>query len=132
MLKEFRAFVLRGNVVDLAVGIVIGAAFTAVVTVFTAEMLAPLIALIGGGGDFSKLDFAVGGSDFDYGLVLNAILAFLLTAAAVFILVVKPLNELMERFKTEPEVQQPTKTCGQCLSSIPEGARRCAFCTSEQ
>lgn len=132
MLKEFRSFVLRGNVVDLAVGIVIGAAFVAVVTAFTTEILTPLIALIGGGGDFAKLDFAIGGSDFNYGVVLNAIVAFLLTAAVVFFLVVKPLNRLMERFKTEPEVHEQTKTCPQCLSKISEAARRCAFCTSEQ
>lgn len=132
MLKEFRAFVLRGNVVDLAVGIVIGAAFVAVVTAFTTEMLTPLIALVGGGGDFSALDFGIGDSDFNYGVVLNAILAFLLTAAVVFFFVVRPLNRLMERYKTEPEVETPTKSCSQCLSSIPAAARRCAFCTSEQ
>lgn len=132
MLKEFRAFVLRGNVVDLAVGIVIGAAFVAVVTAFTTQMLTPLIALIGGGGDFSKLDFGIGDSDFNYGVVLDAILAFLLTAAVVFFFVVRPLNRLMDRYKTEPEVETPTKDCSQCLSSIPAAARRCAFCTSEQ
>ena len=132
MLKDFRSFILRGNVVDLAVGIVIGAAFVAVVTAFTEEMLTPLIALVGGGGDFAKLDFSIAGSDFDYGIVLNAILAFILTAAVVFFLVVKPLNRLMERFKTEPEVEQTTKECSQCLSKIPAPARRCAFCTSEQ
>ena len=132
MLKEFRSFVLRGNVVDLAVGIVIGAAFVSVVTAFTTEILTPLIALVGGGGDFANLDFSVGGSDFDYGVVLNALVGFLLTAAVVFFLVVKPLNKLMERFKTEPEVQQQTKSCPHCLSNIPEAARRCAFCTSEQ
>jgi large conductance mechanosensitive channel len=132
MLKEFRAFILRGNVVDLAVGIVIGAAFTAVVATFTSEMLTPLIALLGGGGDFAKLDFAIGDSDFNYGMVLNAIVAFLLTAAVVFFFVVKPLNRLMERYKTEPEVEAPTKSCSQCLSNIPAAARRCAFCTSEQ
>lgn len=132
MLKEFRAFILRGNVVDLAVGIVIGVAFVAVVTAFTTEMLTPLIALLGGGGDFANLDFNIGDSEFNYGVVLNAIVAFLLVAAVVFFLVVRPLNKLMERYKTEPEVQQPTKSCAHCLSNIPEGASRCAFCTSPQ
>ena len=132
MLKDFRAFILRGNVVDLAVGIVIGAAFGTVIATFTSEMLTPLIALFGGGGDFSKLDFGIGSSDFNYGLVLEAIIGFLLVAAAVFFFVVKPLNKLMDRFKTEPEVETPTKSCSQCLSNIPAAARRCAFCTSEQ
>ena len=132
MFKEFRAFVLRGNVVDLAVGIVIGVAFAALITAFTTNLLTPLIALVGGGGDFSSLKFSIGDSVFTYGLFLNALIAFLITAAAIFFFVVRPLNKLMERFKTEPDVEEPTKTCGQCLSSIPAGARRCAFCTSEQ
>jgi large conductance mechanosensitive channel len=132
--KEFKTFLLRGNVVDLAVGIVIGAAFGAVVTAFVAGFLTPLIALAAGKADLSKLVFTVGsnpGTDFPYGLFLNALISFLLIAAAVFFLVIKPINALMARRKTEPEVEATTRECPECLSSIPVGARRCAFCTAE-
>jgi len=131
MLKEFRAFVLRGNVVDLAVAVVIGAAFGAVVASLVTDVLTPIIA-IPGKSDFSELSVTISGSTIAYGRFLNALIAFLTVAAAVFFFVVKPLNALMARHKTEPEVESRTKECSQCLSSIPSGALRCAFCTSPQ
>ncbi len=130
MLKDFKTFVLRGNVVDLAVGVVIGAAFAAVVTSFVDNILTPIIA-IPGSADFSELDIEVSGSNIQYGLFLNAVIAFLLIAAAVFFIVVRPVNALMARRKTEPDVDAPTKDCPSCLSAIPAGARVCAFCTRD-
>lgn len=131
MLKEFKAFLLRGNVVDLAVAVVIGAAFGAVITSFVTNLLTPLVA-IPGTTDFSDLKFSIGGGTFNYGVFLNDLIAFVLIASAVFFFVVKPINALMARHKTEPEVESTTKDCPECLSSIPSGARRCAFCTSSQ
>ena len=131
MLKEFRDFVLRGNVVELAVAVVIGAAFGAVVTSFVASFITPLIAAIGGQPDFSALDFTINGSKFTYGAFFNALLSFLIIAAVVFFFVVRPLNKLMARFKTEAPVDKPTHPCQYCLSEIPVSAKRCAFCTSE-
>jgi large conductance mechanosensitive channel len=131
MLKEFKSFVLRGNVVDLAVGIVIGAAFVAVVNSFVGNLLTPLLA-IPGEVDFSRLDFTIGGGKFRYGRFLNDVIAFLLIAAAVFFFVVRPINTLMERRKTSRDVESESKECQECLSNIPRGARRCAFCTAPQ
>jgi large conductance mechanosensitive channel len=131
MLKEFKEFLLRGNVIDLAVGIVIGAAFGVLVTTFTESMISPLIGLITGGTDLGRYTFSVSDATFSYGDVLQAMIIFVLTAAAVFFFVVKPVNKLMNLRKTEPEVGSPTKECPECLSSIPANARRCAFCTSE-
>lgn len=130
MIKEFREFILRGNVVDLAVAVVIGAAFGTVVTSLVENLLTPLIA-IPGEADFSELAFTVNGSTFGYGLFLNALIAFVMIAAAVFFFVVKPLNSVMSRLKTEPPVEATTRDCPECLSSIPVAARRCAFCTAE-
>lgn len=131
MIKDFRDFILRGNVVDLAVGVVIGAAFGAVVTALVADLITPVIGAIGGTPDFSALDFEINGSTFKYGHFINAVIAFLLIAAAVFFLVVRPVNMLMDRFKSEHDVDTPTHPCPQCLSQIPVPARRCAFCTAE-
>jgi large conductance mechanosensitive channel len=131
MLKEFRSFILRGNVVDLAVGIVIGAAFAAVVTAFVDNLLMPLIGSVVS-FDFSREAATINGVKFAWGLFVNALIAFLLIAAAVFFLVVKPVNKLMERYKTQPDVESPTKACTECLSDIPAAAKRCAFCTSPQ
>jgi large conductance mechanosensitive channel len=131
MLKDFRDFVLRGNVVDLAVAVVIGAAFGAVVTAFVASFITPLIAAIGGKPDFSSLAFTINGSRFTYGAFFNALLSFLIIAAVVFFFVVKPLNALMARYKPEPPLDRVTRECPECLSDIPEHARRCAFCTAE-
>lgn len=131
MLKEFREFLLRGNVVDLAVAVVIGAAFGAVVTALVEDFVTPLIAAIGGQPDFSALDFTINESTFRYGHFINQLLSFLIIAAVVFFLVVMPVNELMRRMKTEPPVDPTTRACPYCLSSIPVAASRCAFCTSE-
>lgn len=133
MLKEFRAFVLRGNVIDLAVGVVIGVAFGAVITSLVENVLTPIIAIPGDTPDLSGWTWTVGddpgASVIRYGVFLNAVISFLLIAAAVFFLVVRPVNKLMERFKTEPGVATPTKQCPECLSNIPVEARRCAFCS---
>lgn len=131
MLKDFKAFLLRGSVVDLAVAVVIGAAFGAVVASFVSNLLTPLIA-IPGTTDFSALKFTIGGGEFRYGQFLNDLLAFILVSAAVFFFVLKPVNVLMARRKTEPDVEATTKGCPECLSNIPSGARRCAFCTAAQ
>jgi large conductance mechanosensitive channel len=128
----FQKFLLRGNVVDLAVAVVIGAAFGAVVTAFVGAFITPLIGVFSGAaGDFSDRTFTVSDTVFPYGRFVQAALSFVIVATVVYFLVVKPVQRLMDRFRTEPEPNAPTKTCSECLSSIPEGARRCAFCTSE-
>lgn len=129
--SEFRAFVLRGNVVDLAVAVVIGAAFGAVVTSLVENFITPLIGAIGGQPDFSGLSFTINNSVFNYGLVLNALISFLIVALVIFFFVVKPVNVLMARFKPTDEEPAPIKECPHCLSSIPAAASRCAFCTSD-
>jgi large conductance mechanosensitive channel len=131
MLREFRAFILRGNLVDLAVAVVIGTAFTAVVNAIVKDLITPLIAAIGGKANFGNLAFTVNGSRFAYGDFLNALLTFLVVAAVVFFLVIKPVNALLDALRTEPEVESPTRSCPECLSQIPRAASRCAFCTSE-
>ncbi|HET7171939.1 MAG TPA: large conductance mechanosensitive channel protein MscL [Gaiellales bacterium] len=129
MLREFKAFLLRGNVVDLAVAIVIGIAFGAVVTALVADIITPLIAAIFGSHDFSALKFTINNSTFLYGAFINAVVAFVLIAAAVFFLVVKPMNALQaRRTKDEPATTRP---CPECLSEIPRAARRCSYCTAE-
>jgi len=128
MFKGFREFVLRGNVVDLAVGVVMGAAFGAVVTAFVKDLLTPLIAAIVGKPDFGGFAFEVNGSKFLYGDFLNAIISFLLIAIAVYYFVVLPVNTLMKRFHEEPPAV--TKSCPECKSTIAIDAHRCAFCTS--
>ena len=128
MMKGFRDFVLRGNVVDLAVGVVIGAAFGAVVTAFVKDLLTPLIAAVAGKPDFSAFYGEVHGAKFLYGDFLNALISFLLIAAAVYYFVVLPVNALMARFhREEPAAKMQ---CPQCLSDIPIGAHKCAFCAS--
>jgi large conductance mechanosensitive channel len=129
--KDFRDFILRGNVVDLAVGIVIGAAFGTLVAALVADLITPVVGVIGGEPDFSALSFTINGSTFRYGHFINALIAFLLIAAAVFFFVVRPVNALMRRYKTEPDVDMPTHDCPECLSAIPVAARRCAFCTAQ-
>jgi len=128
MLKEFRDFVMRGNVVDLAVAVVIGAAFGAVVTAFVAGFLTPLIGAIGGLPDFSKESFEVNGSVFKWGAFVNALIAFSLISAVVFFAVVRPMKTLQDRLGTGQQHDKPVQTCGECLSDIPAAARRCAFC----
>ena len=130
MLKDFKAFLLRGNVVDLAVAVVVGAAFGAVVTSLVTDLITPIIA-IPGKTDFSKLDFAIRTSTFTYGRFLNALVSFVSVSAAVFFFVVRPVNALMARRKTEPDIESTTKDCRHCLSSIPSAATVCAFCTRD-
>jgi large conductance mechanosensitive channel len=131
LLKEFRTFVLRRNLVDLAVGIVIGIAFAALVTALVTDLITPIIAAIAGKHDFSSLPFTIHKSRFLYGDFINAVIAFLSIAAAVFFFVVKPVNGLMARQKTEPPVDETVRQCPECLSDIPRAARRCAFCTTQ-
>ncbi len=130
MLKDFKAFVLRGNVVDLAIAVVIGAAFGAVVQAFVKDLLTPLVS-IPGKANFQSLKFTIRHSVFAYGDFLNVLIAFATIAAAVFFLVVRPINVLMERRRTEPDVESETRECPECLSNIPRAAKRCAFCTAE-
>ena len=129
--SEFKQFVLRGNVVDLAVGIVIGAAFVAVVEAAVEDLLTPLIAAIFGQPDFSRLTFEVGGSVFRYGHFLNALLSFVIVALVVFFFVVKPMNTLASLSQRRESPDPSTRKCPECRSEIPIDARRCAFCTSE-
>jgi large conductance mechanosensitive channel len=129
-LRDFKAFILRGNVIDLAIGVAIGAAFGAVITSFTANLLTPLLAIPGDKASFSDLNFKVSGSVFRYGAVIDALISFVLVAAVLFFLVVRPVNKLMERRRTEPDVESKTRDCPECLSAIPVGAKRCAFCTA--
>jgi large conductance mechanosensitive channel len=131
-MSGFKNFILRGNVVDLAVGIVIGAAFGAVVSGFVRAFLTPLVGLATGAtGDFSQKGFTISGTSFPYGVFIQAVVSFVLIAAAVYFFVVVPVNRLMEHRKTEPDVASTTRECPECLSSIPLAARRCAFCTAE-
>lgn len=130
-MKGFKQFLLRGNVVDLAVGVVIGAAFGAVVTAFVKDLLTPLIAALVKQPDFSTMTFTVNGSKFLYGEFINALLSFLLIAGAVYYFVVLPVNALVARSRRAEKPADPTtKKCPECLSEIPLDARRCAFCTS--
>jgi large conductance mechanosensitive channel len=130
-MKGFKEFILRGNVMDLAVAVVIGAAFTAVVTALVKDLLTPLIAAIAGAPDFSGIAFTVNGSKLLIGDFLNAVIAFLMLATVVYFFVVLPMNTLMARLKRGEVAPDPTtKKCPECLSEIPIKARRCAFCTS--
>ena len=131
MLKDFKAFILRGNVIDLAVGVAIGAAFTAVIASFTKNLLTPLLAIPGDSASFAGLHFTISGSRFGYGAVIDSIVSFLIIAAVLFFFVVRPVNTLMARRKTEPDVEATVRDCPECLSSIPVAASRCAFCTAE-
>lgn len=129
MLSGFKQFILRGSVVDLAVGVVVGAAFGAVVTAFTKDLLTPLIAAVVGKPDFSAIHFTINGTLFPVGDFINAAVSFLLVAAAVYFFVVTPLNALITRVRKAPAPADPTtKKCPECLSEIPIDARRCAHC----
>ena len=131
-MKGFREFILRGNVVDLAIAVVIGAAFGSVVTALVEDLITPLIAAIGGQPDFSAITFTINNSQFLIGHFINALLSFLIIAAVVYFFVVLPVNKLMERFKPAPPPPvETTRECPYCKSSIPKTATRCAFCTSE-
>ncbi len=129
--NEFKQFLLRGNVVDLAIAVVIGAAFGDVVTALVADLVTPLIAAIGGQPDFSALSFTINGSTFSYGHFLNTIIAFVMIAAVIFFFVIKPINVLISRATQEPPPDPATKQCEYCFSIVPIQATRCAHCTSE-
>jgi large conductance mechanosensitive channel len=131
MLTEYRQFILRGNVVDLAVAVVIGAAFGAVITSLVTNILTPIVAAIFGQPDFSALSFTLNGSEVLYGAFLNSVIGFLIIVTAIFFLVVKPINAAMNRMRTEPTPDPLTGKCPFCLSEIQVGATRCAFCTQE-
>ena len=131
MFKGFRQFMLRGNVIDLAVAVIIGGAFGAVVTALVKDLLTPLIAAIAGKPDFSGIVVTVNGTPLLVGDFLNALLSFFLIAAAVYFFVVAPINALMARIRRGEVAADPTtRKCGECLSEVPIAARRCAFCTS--
>ncbi|MGH9503389.1 MAG: large conductance mechanosensitive channel protein MscL [Terriglobales bacterium] len=130
MLSGFKQFILRGSVVDLAVGVVIGAAFGSVVTAFTKDLLTPFIAALVGKPDFSAISFTIRGTPFPVGDFINALVSFLLVATAVYFFVVTPINALIARMRKAPVPADPTtKKCPECLSEIPIDARRCGFCT---
>jgi large conductance mechanosensitive channel len=130
-MQGFKTFLLRGNVVDLAVAVVIGAAFGAVVTALVRDLITPIIGLIVTKQNFSSLYFTINKSQFRYGDFINYLITFISVAAAVFFFVVQPVNVLMHR-RTQPDVESETHPCTECLSAIPREARRCAFCTSPQ
>jgi len=128
-MKGFKQFLLRGNVVDMAVGIVIGAAFGTVVTGFVKGLLTPFIAALVKQPDFSALTFTINGSKFLYGDFINALVSFVIVAGAVYFFVVLPMNTLIAKIKNEPPAVPTTRKCPECLSEIPINARRCAFCS---
>jgi large conductance mechanosensitive channel len=130
MLKGFRDFILRGNVVDLAVAVVIGAAFTAVVQAVVKGIVTPLIGAIIGKPSFDDLTFTIHHSEFLYGSVINALITFVAVAAVVYFFVVQPMNIVQDRLKPGKPVDEPTRACPECLSDIPRKASRCAFCTA--
>ena len=132
MVRGFKDFILRGNVVDLAVAVVIGVAFGAVVTALVKDLITPIISLIFGNHDFSSLTFTINGSVFRYGDFLNALIAFVCIAAAVYFFVVVPVNAMLERRRRGQDDDSDTHPCTECLSEIPREARRCAFCGSPQ
>ncbi len=129
MLKEFKQFLLRGNVVDLAVGVVVGAAFGTIVSALVSDILTPFIGAVAKVPDFSDLSFTLNGSVFMYGHFLNALISFILVAGAVFFFVVKPMNMLVNQSKKGPPADPTTKKCKECLSEIPILANRCSHCT---
>ena len=131
MLKGFKQFLMRGNVVDLAVAVVVGAAFGAVVAALVKDLITPLIAAIVGKPDFSAIAFTINGSRFMVGDFINALVSFVLVAAAVYFFVVVPVNAIVARRRRGEAPPDPTtRKCPECLSDVPIAARRCAFCTS--
>lgn len=137
MLKKtvlgFKQFIFKGNAVDLAVGIIIGASFTAVVNALVKDLITPFIAAIGGQPDFSKMSFTINNSKFLIGDFINVLIAFFINAAVIYFLIVTPMTRFMQSMQKDKNTLDPTtKKCTECLSEIPLGARRCAFCTSTQ
>ena len=131
-MRGFRAFLLRGNVVDLAIAVVIGVAFGLVVTAFVKDLVTPLVAALFGKPDFGALTFTINNSKFLYGDFINAVVSFIIVAAVIYFFVVAPYTALLARSRKEPPADPTTKKCTECESEIPIGARRCAFCTSPQ
>ena len=131
MLEEFRKFALRGNAVDLAIGVIIGAAFSRIVDTIVKGVITPLLAIPGDTPSLAEKYLTIGGAEFRFGAVLDEVVNFLILAAVLFFLIVRPANALMARRKTEPDVASTTRDCPYCLSSIPVAARRCAFCTAD-
>jgi large conductance mechanosensitive channel len=131
MIREFKQFLMRGNVIDLAIAVVIGVAFAAVVNSAVNDLIMPVIALIFGKPDFSALTFTINDAVFRYGAFITALVNFVLVAAAIFFFVVKPINAMMSRSRQEPPADPTNTKCAFCLSEVPIGATRCAFCTSE-
>ncbi len=139
ILEEFKTFLIRGNILDLAVAVVVGAAFNNVVTALVKDIITPLIGAVGAKGNFSGLEFTVRNSTFMYGDFINAILTFLINAAAIFFLVVKPANAILARIKKKEDKESEKgkkdeleeRECPECLSLIPSQAKRCKFCTAE-
>ena len=129
-MKGFREFVLRGNVIELAVAVIIGAAFTAIVQSFVKDLLTPLLGAFGGTPDFSGVYFEINRSRFMIGNFINNVISFLIIAAVVYFLVVVPYTRMMERLKPSPAPVAKTRTCPECASKIPVEAKRCAFCTA--
>ena len=129
-MSGFKKFLLRGNLVELAVAFVISLAFAALVTALVADFITPLIGLIGGKGTFGGRTFTIHKSVFRYGDFLNALIAFVIMAAVVYYLVIAPFNVFLGRFRKEPEPDAPVRECPECLSNIPAAATRCSFCTA--
>ena len=130
MFKEFKKFILRGNVVDLAVGIAIGAAFTSVVNSLVKGFIDPLVAVFYGGQKLANSTFTINGKEFLYGDVINSVISFLIVASVIFFVVVQPINKLTERFSMGKDEETPTRKCPYCISKIPKEAIKCMFCTS--
>lgn len=130
MIKEFKEFLLRGNLLDLAVAVVIGVAVTGVIAAVTKNIFTPLIkAIFGGSTQFDSLHFTLHGSAINYGVVLTALLNFVIVAAVIFFLVIKPVNALMSKVGRAPS-EEPMRECPECMSKVPDLATRCAYCTS--
>lgn len=130
MLKGFKEFILKGNVVDMAVGVVIGVAFGNVVTAAVKDLVTPLIGALGGTPDFSGLSFSINNSKFMYGDFINSIISFLSIAAVIYFAVIVPMNRLMKKINSGKSVDPTEKACPECLSLVPVAAKRCKFCTS--
>jgi large conductance mechanosensitive channel len=130
MFKGFRDFILRGNIVDLAVAVVIGGAFGQIVQALVRDLITPLIGVIGGQPNFSNIFFEINGSKFLIGDFLNSLISFLIISAVIYFLIVAPMNRLMKKLKHNEKIDQINKTCPECLSQIPASATRCKFCTT--
>ncbi len=131
ILKGFKQFILRGNVIDLSVGIIIGAAFNSVVSSLVSDVLTPFVSTIIRIPNFSELSFKIEGNTFRYGHFLNILISFVIEAAVIYFLIVAPMNALVSRYHRQPTIDPTTEKCPECLSEIPKRARRCAYCTTQ-